>query len=157
MWLAIVRLTKPLLTSFPMPRPGIAVSFAMTVRFFFPWRTSSSMMRSGVPTPMKPPIMSVAPSEIIVTASSTGTVFMVQTSVSCVFFTRKQGQSVGTTAIYFLSPKSTRNDRSLNRFECDAIPCPPPIHNATIPRLMPSRCIECRSRVVRTAPVAPIG
>src|SRR5262249_57552841 len=59
-----------------MPRPGIAVSFAITVRFFFPWRTSSSITRSGVPTAMKPPIISVAPSGIMVTASSTEIVLM---------------------------------------------------------------------------------
>jgi hypothetical protein len=37
------------------------------------------------------------------------------------------------------------------------IPQPPPIQSVTRPRRMPSRRIEWRSRVVRTAPVAPIG
>jgi hypothetical protein len=45
-----------------MPRPGLAVSLAITVRFFLPWRTISATSRCGVPTPMKPPIISVAPS-----------------------------------------------------------------------------------------------
>ena len=76
MWLAMVRLTSPASTSLPMPRPGSALSFAITVRSRLPWRTSSSITRSGVPTPMNPPIMSVAPSGIIATASFTETVCM---------------------------------------------------------------------------------
>src|SRR5215471_6767495 len=61
-----------------MPRPGTAVSLAMTVRLRLPWRTSSSIKRSGDPTPIKPPIMSDAPSGIILTALSTETAFMVR-------------------------------------------------------------------------------
>ena len=36
MWLAIVLLIRPALTSLPIPLPGIAVSLAMTVRLRFP-------------------------------------------------------------------------------------------------------------------------
>jgi hypothetical protein len=56
--------TAPALTSFPIPLPGHAVSLAMTVRFLAPRLTSASMRRCGEPTPMKPPINSVAPSGI---------------------------------------------------------------------------------------------
>ena len=76
MWLAIVLAISPALTSLPMPLPGIAVSLAMTVRSRLPWRTSSSITRSGVPTPMKPPIIRLAPSGIMATASATSMVFM---------------------------------------------------------------------------------
>src|SRR5262245_20568778 len=76
MWLAIVLERRPAPTSLPMPLPGTAVSFAMTIRLRLPCRTSSSTRRSGVPTPMNPPIMRLAPSGIMATASSTGTVFM---------------------------------------------------------------------------------
>ena len=37
------------------------------------------------------------------------------------------------------------------------MPCPPPMHSVTRPRLRPSRRIEWMSFVVSTAPVAPIG
>src|SRR5262249_47361664 len=76
MWLATVRLTNPASTSLPMPRPGSALSFAITVRLRLPWRTSSSITRSGDPTPIKPPIMRVAPSGIMATASFNGMVCM---------------------------------------------------------------------------------
>src|SRR5215813_3251196 len=62
MWLTIARRTSPALMSLPMPTPGIAVSLAITVSPPVPRRTSSSMRRSGVPTPMKPPIITEAPS-----------------------------------------------------------------------------------------------
>ena len=48
--------TAPALISLPIPRPGIAVSLAMIVRFFAPRLTSASIRRWGEPTPMKPPI-----------------------------------------------------------------------------------------------------
>lgn len=38
-----------------------------------------------------------------------------------------------------------------------AIPCPPPMHNVTMARWIPSRRMECSKRVASTAPVAPIG
>jgi len=38
-----------------------------------------------------------------------------------------------------------------------AMPWPPPMHKVTKPRRRPSRRIEWMRRVVRTAPVAPIG
>ena len=68
--------TAPAVTSLPMPRPGVAVSFAITVSSRLPWRASSSTTRCGVPTPMKPPIMRLAPSGIMATESSRLTVFM---------------------------------------------------------------------------------
>ena len=60
--------------------PGVAVSLAMTVRSRLPWRTSSSISRSGVPTPMKPPIIRLAPSGIIATASVEGDSFHMMAS-----------------------------------------------------------------------------
>ena len=81
MWLAISRLTRPLSTSLPMPTPGLAVSLAMMVRSRLPWRTISSITRSGVPTAMKPPIIRLAPSGIIATASSTENSFHGEPSV----------------------------------------------------------------------------
>ena len=57
MWLAIVFFTAPAVISLPMPMPGSALSFAITVKLRLPWRTSSSIRRSGVPTPMNPPII----------------------------------------------------------------------------------------------------
>src|SRR5215471_2464507 len=59
-----------------MPWPGLAVSLAITVRLRLPWRTSSSITRSGLPTAMKPPIITLAPSGMRATASFTETVFM---------------------------------------------------------------------------------
>ena len=44
--------------------------------------TTSSSRRSGVPTPMNPPTMMLAPSGIIATASSTETALMIETPVS---------------------------------------------------------------------------
>ena len=38
-----------------------------------------------------------------------------------------------------------------------AMPWPPPMQSVTIPRLSPSRRMECISFVVKIAPVAPIG
>src|SRR5206468_1913065 len=58
--------------------PGEAVSLAMTVRSCFSCRTSASISASGVPTPMKPPIMRVAPFGIRATASSSGIDFIVE-------------------------------------------------------------------------------
>ena len=71
MWLAIAFPTSPAATSLPMPFAGEAVSFAITTKSRFLWRTSSSITRSGVPVPMKPPIMRLAPLGIIATASFT--------------------------------------------------------------------------------------
>ena len=59
-----------------MPRPGIAVSLAMTVRLRLPCRTISSIRRSGVPTAMNPPTMRLAPFGIMATASLTEMTFM---------------------------------------------------------------------------------
>jgi hypothetical protein len=52
-----------------MPTPGRAVSLAITVKFLRPCRTSSAMIRCGLPTPKNPPIMTEAPSGIFSTAS----------------------------------------------------------------------------------------
>jgi hypothetical protein len=60
----------------PMPTPGIALSLAITVRSRLRWRTSSTTTRSGVPTPMNPPMIRRAPSGIIATASCKEMVFM---------------------------------------------------------------------------------
>ncbi len=64
------RATAPARISLPMPRPGIAVSLAMTVRPRTPRATIASIRRFGVPTPMKPPMRTVAPSGIIAAATS---------------------------------------------------------------------------------------
>jgi len=60
-----------------LPMPGAAVSLAMTVKSLFCCRTSSSTSGSGVPTPMNPPTISVAPAGIIATASWRLMVFIV--------------------------------------------------------------------------------
>ena len=62
--------TAPALMSLPIPRPGQAVSLAMTVRSFAPRRTRASISRWGEPVPMKPPIRSLAPSGISAAAAS---------------------------------------------------------------------------------------
>ena len=80
MWLATTLLTAPALINLPMPRPGIAVSLAITVRSRLPCRTSSSISRWGVPTPMKPPTINDAPSGISATASASGIVFIASCS-----------------------------------------------------------------------------
>src|SRR3954469_23277091 len=61
----------------PTPFPGVAASLLIRVRPDFFCRTSSSSRRSGVPTPMKPPTMMLAPFGIMATASSTETDFMI--------------------------------------------------------------------------------
>src|SRR6187431_201149 len=71
MWLTIALASAPALTSLPIPTPGSAVSLAITVSRRLPCRTISSTIRSGVPTPMKPPIIRLAPSGIFATASAT--------------------------------------------------------------------------------------
>ena len=76
MWLTIAFRTSFALTSLPMPVPGMAVSLAMTERSRFPWRTISSTRRSGVPTPMNPPISRLAPLGIKSTASPRDVVFI---------------------------------------------------------------------------------
>ena len=75
-WLAISDDTSPASTSLPMPLPGEQASLAMTLRPDLRWRTTSSITRSGVPTPMKPPIIRRAPSGISATASATDIAFI---------------------------------------------------------------------------------
>src|SRR3954463_6880270 len=60
----------------PTPFPGVAASLLIKERPDFFCRTNSSSRRSGVPTPMKPPTMMLAPAGIIATASSTETALM---------------------------------------------------------------------------------
>ena len=67
MWLTIALRSSLASTSLPIPSPGAAVSLAITVRSRLPWRTISSMTRSGVPTAMNPPIIKLAPSGIMAT------------------------------------------------------------------------------------------
>src|SRR5215212_9401343 len=81
MWLTITWRSSPASISLPMPIPGAAVSLAMTVRSLFFCRTISSTTGSGVPTPMKPPIIRVAPAGIIATASWRVIVFIAASSL----------------------------------------------------------------------------
>src|SRR5215467_9934020 len=64
-WLTIALRRTFAATSLPIPLSGVAVSLAMTVRSRLPCRTISSTIRSGVPTPKNPPIITLAPSGII--------------------------------------------------------------------------------------------
>src|ERR1700722_12353618 len=75
-----MRLISPASTSFPMPFPGTPASLAMMERWDLRCRTNSSSSRSGAPTPMNPPIMTLAPSGILATASSTGTTLIIRSS-----------------------------------------------------------------------------
>src|ERR1700719_2093554 len=52
---------------------------------------------------------------------------------------------------------SAFNGRQAIVSSASAMPWPPPMHKVTIPRRNPSRRSEWIRRVVRTAPVAPIG
>jgi hypothetical protein len=79
MWLAIVLLIRPALTSLPIPLPGIAVSLAMTVRLrAFPDARVHRPRARAVPTAMNPPIMRLAASGMRATASLSDIVFMVR-------------------------------------------------------------------------------
>src|SRR5277367_6177646 len=62
MWEAMTLLIQPAVISLPMPTPGRAVSFATIVNLLAPFATRASIMRSGDPTPMNPPIITTAPS-----------------------------------------------------------------------------------------------
>jgi hypothetical protein len=55
----------------------LADSAMITVRLCLFWRTISSMIRSGLPTPMNPPVIRLAPSGIMATDWSRGTVCIV--------------------------------------------------------------------------------
>ena len=81
-WLTIALRTSLAPMSLPIPRPGMAVSLAMTVRLRFFCRTISSMTLSGVPTAMNPPIIRLAPSGIIATDCSREIVCMVDVPVA---------------------------------------------------------------------------
>jgi hypothetical protein len=74
---AVVLEISPALTSFPMPLDGAAVSFATTKRSSFPWACELVNDPLGVPTPINPPIMTLAPWGIMSTASSIVTLFMI--------------------------------------------------------------------------------
>ena len=98
MWLAIGAADQPGIDQLADAPPGSALSLAITVRLRLPWRTSSSIRRSGVPTPMKPPIMRVAPSGIIATASCTETVCM----AGCPFADAKNDSGAGRSHELYL-------------------------------------------------------
>ena len=76
MWLAVSVETSDASNSLPTPLPGTAASLLMMESSDFLCLTSSSSSRSGVPTPMKPPTMTVAPLGIMATASSAETAFI---------------------------------------------------------------------------------
>lgn len=58
----LARATQPAVMSLPMPTPGRAVSFAITVSPRAQRAMSASVTRCGEPTPMKPPIITIASS-----------------------------------------------------------------------------------------------
>ena len=76
-WVPIMRDTCAPSNNLPTPLPGVAASLLIRERPDFFCRTNSSSRRSGVPTPMKPPTMMLAPSGIIATASSAETALMI--------------------------------------------------------------------------------
>ena len=76
MWLVVSVETSDASNSFPTPLPGTAASLLMMESSDFLCLTSSSSSRSGVPTPMNPPTITVAPLGILATASSTETAFI---------------------------------------------------------------------------------
>lgn len=67
--------------------------------------------------------------------------------------------TVGLNSIFKLPAVTCGSDSQHQtvRSKVRAMPCPPPMQSVTKPRLTPLRSIACRSRVVKTAPVAPIG
>src|SRR6516162_1338537 len=75
-WLAVNVDTSEASISFPTPLPGTAASLQTSESSDLCCRTSSSSSRSGVPTPMKPPTISLVPLGIIATASSAETVLI---------------------------------------------------------------------------------
>src|SRR6516164_4882327 len=75
-WLAVKVDTSEASISFPTPLPGTAASLQTSESSDLCCRTSSSSSRSGVPTPMKPPTITLAPLGIIATASSAETVLI---------------------------------------------------------------------------------
>src|SRR3954454_1710804 len=76
MWLAVSVETSDASNSFPTPCPTSAASLLMMESSDLPCLTSSSNSRSGVPTPMNPPTITLAPFGIIAMASSADTLFM---------------------------------------------------------------------------------
>src|SRR5258707_4930518 len=71
MWLVVSVETSAASNNFPTPLPGTAASLQMIDSSDFLCLTTSSSRRSGVPTPMNPPTMTLAPLGIMATASST--------------------------------------------------------------------------------------
>jgi hypothetical protein len=61
---AITLATQPAVMRLPMPTPGLAVSLAMMVKLRAPREAKAARTRCGEPTPMKPPIITTAPSGI---------------------------------------------------------------------------------------------
>ena len=76
MWLVVNVETSDASNSFPTPLPGTAASLLMMESSDFLCLTNSSSSRSGVPTPMNPPTITVAPLGILAMASSTETAFI---------------------------------------------------------------------------------
>ena len=83
MWLAVSVETSDASNNFPTPLPGTAASLLMMESSDFLCLTSSSSSRSGVPTPMNPPTITVAPLGILATASSTETAFIGDSEIAC--------------------------------------------------------------------------
>ena len=83
MWLVVSVETSAASNSFPTPLPGTAASLLMMESSDFLCLTISSSSRSGVPTPMNPPTMTVAPLGIMATASSTETAFIGSSEIAC--------------------------------------------------------------------------
>ena len=76
MWLVVNVETSDASNSLPTPLPGRAASLQMMESSDFFCRTNSWTRRSGVPIPMKPPIMILAPLGIMATACSAETAFI---------------------------------------------------------------------------------
>ena len=82
MWLAVRVDTSVASNSLTTPLPGRPASLQITVNSDLFCLTNSSTRRSGVPTPMNPPTMTVAPLGIMATASSAETLFILANSNS---------------------------------------------------------------------------
>jgi hypothetical protein len=76
MWLVVSVETSAASNNFPTPLPGTAASLLMMESSDFLCLTNSSSRRSGVPTPMNPPTMTVAPLGIMAMASAAETAFI---------------------------------------------------------------------------------
>jgi hypothetical protein len=82
-WLVVSVETSDASNSFPIPLPGKAASLLMMESSDLLCLTNSSSSRSGVPTPMNPPTITVAPLGIMATASSTETTIIEDSEIVC--------------------------------------------------------------------------